>query len=107
MTNQNLVSGQGETFTLNLQFKDSAGNPVNLTGHTVDLVVNKAGVGTLVGTYPAAVDAQGNITIKVEDETTAEWPKGKLAYRVIHTTPDGDEKWLLYGALTIKTGVDV
>lgn len=104
---QNLVTGQGETFTLNMLFKDSLGAPVNLTGHSVDLNVKKAGVGTEVGTYPAEVDANGNINIVVEDEVTDLWPKGKLAYVVKHTTPDGVEKWLLYGALTVLDGVSV
>lgn len=104
---QNLVTGKGETFTLNMLFKDSLGVPVNLTGHSVDLQVTKAGAGTAVGTYPATVDSSGNITIVVEDETTDTWPVGKLAYVVKHTTPDGTEKWLVYGALTVIDGGDV
>jgi hypothetical protein len=104
---QNLVNGRGETFSLNLFFKDSLGVPVDLTGHSVDLIVKKSGVGTDVGTYPASVDADGNIEIVVTDEVTATWPVGKLAYVVNHTTADGTEKWLLYGALTVLTGVDV
>lgn len=104
---QNLVTGKGETFTLNLVFKDESGNRVDLTGHGVEMILRKAGVGTNVGTYPAAVDSNGNIEIKVTDEVTDTWPKGKLAYVVSHTTPNGDEKWLLYGALTINDGVTV
>lgn len=104
---QNLVTGQGETFTLNILFKDSAGNPVNLTGHTVDITVKKSGSGVLVGTYPATVDGLGNIAITVTDEVTDTWPVGKLAYLVKHTAPNGVEKWLVYGALTVINGVNV
>ena len=104
---QNLVTGKGETFTLNLEYKDSTGAPVDLSGHSVDLIVRKAGSGTEVGTYPAEVDAQGNINIKVADEVTDVWPNGKLAYVVNHESPNGDERWLLYGALTVNDGVSV
>lgn len=104
---QNLISGLGETFELNLDYLDSTGAAVDLTGHSVDLLVKKAGSGEIVGTYPATVDALGHINIKVADETTAVWPKGKLAYVVNHSSPNGDEKWLLYGALTINDGVSV
>jgi hypothetical protein len=104
---QNLVTGKGETFDLALFFKDALGVPVDLTGHSVDLAISKPGAGTEVGTYPAVVDDSGNISIKVDDETTDLWPKGKLAYIVKHTSPDGDEKWLLYGALTVMSGADV
>lgn len=104
---QNLVNGKGETFTLNIEFKDSTGAAVDLTGHGVDFVLKKAGTGTVISTTAASVDANGNIRIKVTDEETDTWPVGKSAYVVIHTNPDGDEKWLMYGALTVNSGVDV
>jgi hypothetical protein len=104
---QNFINGKGETFTLNLIFEDANNNPVDLTGHTVDLVVSKAGSGTAVGTYPGAVSSEGLIAIAVSDEVTETWPVGKLAYKVVHTTPEGVEKWLVYGALTVISGYDV
>lgn len=104
---QSLITGRGETFTLNMLFKDSLGAPVNLNGHAVEIQVRKAGSGEPVGTYPADVDSTGHITIKVSDEVTDVWPVGKLAYVVNHTTPDGDEKWLMYGPLTVNDGVRV
>lgn len=100
---QNLVTGLGETFDLNLEFQDAAGNAVDLTGHQVDLHVNKSK--TEVGTYNAVVDALGNITLKVADDVTATWPVGKLSYIVKHHSPNGEQKWLMYGALTIVDGV--
>ena len=107
MNRQNQTTGKGETFDLNIQYKDSNGNPVDLTGHTVDLFVAKAGSGEAVGTYAGTVDALGNISIIVADEVTDTWPVGKLAYRVHHTAPDGVEKWLVYGALNVISGIDV
>lgn len=104
---QALVTGQGETFTLNIIFNDSSGNPVDLTGHSVDLILKKARTGVLIGTYPADVDDTGNIAIEVADEITDLWPVGKSAYIVKHTSPDGVEKWLCYGPLTVVDGSDV
>lgn len=102
---QNLVTGLGETFNLNLEYSDENNTPIDLSGHSISLTVRKGTV--VVGTYPAAVDAEGNVEIKVTDEVTDTWPVGKLNYLVIHTTPSGDEKWLLYGALTVMDGVAV
>lgn len=104
---QALVTGQGETFTLNIQYTDSNGTPVDLTGHSVDLILKKAGSGTVIGTYAATVDDSGNIAIAVEDEVTDLWPVGKSAYIVRHTSPDGVEKWLCYGPLTVVNAADV
>lgn len=100
---QSLVTGLGETFILNIQYTDADGAAVDLTGHSVDLIVNRAGTETAIGTYPADVDNQGNIAIVVPDETTDLWPVGKSGYIVKHTTPDGTERWLCYGPLTVVT----
>lgn len=102
---QNLVTGLGETFNLNLEYSDENNTPLDLSGHSIDLIVRKGTV--VVGTYPAAVDAEGNVEIKVTDEVTDTWPVGKLNYLVTHTSPNGDEKWILYGALTVMDGVAV
>lgn len=98
---QNLFVGSGETFDLNITYLDSDQVPVDLTGHSVDLIVNRAGTKDNIGTYPATVDDMGNIAIHVTDEITDEWPVSKLAYIVNHTDPDGNEKWLVIGSLTV------
>ena len=104
---QNLVNGRGETFTLNLTYKDTNGAAIDLTGHTASLVVEKASIGTAVGTYAGTVDSEGHIDFNVADEVTATWPVGKLAYRVIHQDPAGNKRWLVFGALTVIDGNDV
>lgn len=106
MAKQNLVTGKGETFDLNITFKDSNNVPVDLTGHEADLVVSKVSNAEVIGTYPATVDNAGNIAISVADEVTALWPVGKTAYRVEHHTPAGDVKWLVFGNLTIMDGTN-
>ena len=98
---QDLVVGSGETLDINLTYLDSNRSPVDLTGHSVDLLVNRAGTSNNVGTYPATVDSEGNIAVHVTDEVTATWPVGKLGYIVNHTDLSGNEKWLLTGRLTV------
>lgn len=98
---QNLVSGQGETFALHLDYEDNTGNPVDLAGHTILFRLMKANVGTVITQVNAAVDNVGNVDIKVTDEVTDTWPVGKNAYVVVHVQPNGDERWLLNGALTV------
>ena len=104
---QNLVTGKGETFTLNIEYKDSNDAPVDLTGHEVDFLYVERHDGVLIQSVPATVDEEGNISIKVTDEETDLWPLGVNAYRVVHTYPNGDEKWLLTGRLTVLSGADV
>ena len=106
---QNFVTGKGETFDLHIVYKDANGDPIalNTLGHTVDFVVVKSKTGAAVGTYSAEVTDGGGITISVPDETTATWPVGKLAHRVVHTDAAGDKRWLIYGALTVIDGDDV
>lgn len=99
---QNFVTGQGETFSLNATLKDSAGTPVDLTGHTITLSIREDRTGPSVGEYPATVDDEGNISIKVTDELTEDWPTGNSVYMLIHNSPDGDVKWLAFGTLTVK-----
>jgi hypothetical protein len=104
---QNLVTGSGETFTLDIIYNDVSGTPVDLTGSQARLNVKKAGSGVLVDTYDGVVDADGNIAFNVADEITALWPVGHLAYVAELENPSGDVKWLCYGAFTVISGVDV
>ncbi|MDN4162938.1 hypothetical protein [Nocardioides abyssi] len=96
---QNYVTGQGETFVLNLILEDAQGNPVDLTGHTITLALKYNDV--LVADYATVVDDAGTITLKVTDEETAVWPVGNCKYVLIHDQPNGDRKYMAYGNLTV------
>lgn len=100
-------TGRGETFTLDVVYRNPDGSPVNLTGHTVSFILKRATSGTAIATAAATVTAGGAISVKVADETTDQWPVGRHAYLLVHTTPSGDEKWLLWGALPVLSGVDL
>lgn len=89
---------QGTTFHLNIVYKDSDGEPVDLTGHRVTLDV----YGNTTFRYEGVVDTEGNIAFKVEDEVTARWGSGRLNYVVDHHTPNGDRHRMYQGILDIK-----
>lgn len=107
MERRDLKAGQGETFDLNLEYQADDGTPIDLSGHTATFYLKERLSGTVLETHPGAVDAEGNIDFKVPDETTASWPSGKSAYLVELTFPGGDERWLMYGAIDVVTGVDL
>lgn len=99
-----LVHDKGTTFNLRIVYKDSNKNAVDLTGHSVTFAVygkDRSGPYRASLNY-AVVDALGNITIKVEDEGTAKWGNGRLAYEVDHLSPNGDVQRLFYGPLDVK-----
>lgn len=103
---KDLRCGRGETFTLDLRYRDTAGDGIDLTGDTVELRTFKPVTGEPLETHPAVVDDQGAISVHVADEDTATWPV-KAAYRVVHIDTAGDERWLVWGALTAFSGVDL
>lgn len=94
----NEIIGVGETYTKNLRISEQDGTPVDLTGHNVRFV-RKSRTGAVLETVEA--DLEGN-TASVEIEQT--WPVGKYAYHMEHQTPDGEVKWMFYGALTVTAG---
>lgn len=93
-----LVHDRGTTFNLSIVFKDSNKVPVDLTGHTVTFDV----YGATNRRYDAVVDSSGHITIKVDDEQTANWGSGRLFYAVDHHTPNGERYRMFFGPLDIK-----
>lgn len=101
---KSLVSGKGETFTLNVEHQNPDGSPVDLTGYGADFELVKRGTGTSIGTYEGTVDDEGHIAIKVADEETALWPEGQHAYRLVLNYPNGDKRWLMTGRFTVKSG---
>lgn len=104
---KNLTVDQGSTFAVSVRYKDSNGQPINLTGHTVTFNLFKAGRTTALFTHVAEVAADGWINIKATDEETTAFPLGKNAYIIDHETPDGTKNRLFFGALEVRSGVDV
>lgn len=106
---KNLTVDHGTTLRLTVRYLDSNRNPVNLTGYAVTFVLLTVGQenGTPLFTKTAEVTADGYINLKAVDEETALWEAGKKAYRLDCESPDGDIDRLLYGALEVRSGVNV
>lgn len=101
---KNLITGKGETFTLDMQYLDEDNNPVDLTGHAVFFEITNRGTEEGLSSVNGAVDEEGNISIKVYADETVLWTAGVYGYKVVHTNPDLDVKWLLTGRFTVTEG---
>lgn len=102
---RDLLIGKGETLDVDyINWKDEAGSLVDLTGHSVTLVVYPK-TGANIGTYPFTLSL-GNATLTVDDSVTATWPVGVNGYRVEHQDPAGHIRWINVGRLTVKSGRD-
>lgn len=106
---KNLVTYQDTTMPVAVRFKDVNGTPINLTGHTVTFVVRPAGKPAALPLFEkvAGVSTDGWATFKLTDEESLTLPVGTLAWNLYHETPDGDKSLAFWGALEMKTGVDV
>ena len=70
----------GQTFRLALNFKDSAGAAVDLTGATIE---GRLALPSGVATYPATVDAAaGGVVVTVDRTVTADWPVGRYEMQI-------------------------
>src|SRR5438552_585071 len=92
---QNLVVGNTESFDLNIQYNDSDDNPVNLTGHSVEIIINDS------DSWSASVNATGGIAVHIDDEDVFTLPTGKNRYVLVHEDLTGNRHWLCYGTLTV------
>lgn len=89
---------QGATFDLPLQYKDSTGAPVNMSGYTVSGTLwNKIGTEKLA-TFDSPWTAQvsGMFRLRLEAAVTSGITE-QGQYDVLVTKPDGDEFYLLEG----------
>ena len=97
---------QGATFSLDLQYKDSAGNGVNMSGYSVDSkIINRSG-GTDIATFTTTFtdQAQGKFNLKLAASTTQGITTEGL-YDILITEPGGDKFYLLQGRTKLDTGI--
>lgn len=97
---------QGATFSLDLQYKDSAGNGVNMSGYSItSKIVNRTG-GTDIATFTTTFtdQAQGKFNLKLSATTTQSITTEGL-YDVLITEPGGDKFYLLQGRTKLDTGI--
>ena len=102
-----LEARQGDTFRLNLEYKDEDSNPIDLTGCLVEFGLAPAPGGKPIFQYfsPEFVTVDGpagELTIEVPSEDTKRWSQRRLHYEVTLTFTDDSVLTLLEGRLSIR-----
>ena len=97
---------QGATFTLDLQYKDSSGNGVNMAGYTVtSKMVDWTATNTLATFTSTFTDiAVGKFQLKLTAAVTQAITEEGL-YDILITEPSGDKFYLLEGRSKLNPGI--
>lgn len=97
---------QGATFDLPLQYVDSSGIPVNMSGYTVAAkLYNRLNNQKLADfDFVWEVQASGLFRLRIEDTVTSGITE-QGCYDVLMTDPDGDKQYLLEGIAFLNPGV--
>lgn len=97
---------QGATFELPVQYKDSTGVPVNMSGYTVSGTVwNRLGTAKIATfALPWTVQASGMFKMRLESSTTSGMTE-QGQYDILVTEPSGDKFYLLEGIMYLNPGL--
>lgn len=97
---------QGATFELPVQYKDTVGQPVNMSGCTVSGTLwDRLGEQkTATFLTPYVVQSSGMFKLRLEASTTSGITDSGQ-YDVLITQPDGDKFYLLEGMATLNPGL--
>lgn len=102
----NIVVDQGTTFSTELLLEDDAGDPINLTGYSVQGQIRKwytsSNVVSFVATVPTPTN--GIIKLSLTANTTLGMDYGRYVYDVI-TVSSGTVSRIVEGILTITPEV--
>jgi hypothetical protein len=92
-------------YSIQLQFKDSAGAAINLTGWTVAAQAWNDDRSTKYADFTVAYTdrATGTVTISLTDEQTTLFPD-QLQYDVLLTNPGGLKEYYLEGQVFVSQG---
>lgn len=97
---------QGATFEVPVQYRDSAGVPVNMSGYTVSGTLwNRTGTTKLfVFNTPWTAQASGMFNLRL-DATVTSGITEQAQYDVLLTQPGGDKFYLLEGVAFWNPGL--
>lgn len=97
---------QGATYQIALQYKDSTGTPVNMSGYTLDAELwNRTGTIKLANfDTPWTVQASGMFKLKLTSAVTSGITE-QGQYDLMITEPGGDKYYLLQGTAYIDLGL--
>ena len=97
---------QGATFELPVQYKDSTGSPVNISGYTfAGTLWNRTGTSKLADfTVPIVSQPSGMVKMRLEAATTSGITE-QGQYDLLVTTAAGDKFYLLEGTAFWNPGL--
>lgn len=92
-------------FSLDLQFKDSSGSVIDLTGYTAYAQAWNEGRTTKSADFTVAYTnrSNGQIKISLTDTQTATFPD-ELRYDVLLENPGGEREYYLEGIIFVSQG---
>ena len=103
---KNLVLDKGATFKQVFRYKDSAGEPMDLSNHTAVFRIVDAFSGEEIKSVVADLSLingeAGYITVTITDEETSLFKRGKEAY-ALEVESEGEIERLLMGSLEVRT----
>lgn len=100
-----MVVGVGESLTVTVDYIDPQGNPINMAGGSVRMLVKEIGTGNTIYTVDTGdISTAGEITIYVDDSVTATWEPGIYTFVIEFTEVDGSKEWVHKGSLTVDSG---
>jgi hypothetical protein len=97
---------QGATFELPLQYKDSTGTPINMSGYTVAAQLwNRVGTTKISNfAFNWTTQASGAFNLRLASTVTSGITE-QGQYDVLITEPSGDKYYLLQGTAFIDQGL--
>jgi len=97
---------QGATFNLDLQYKDSTGTGVDMTGYTVESKIVDRTTTTTLATFTTTFTdkALGKFNLKLSSAVTTGITAEGL-YDVLVTEPGGEKFFLLQGRTKLDPGI--
>lgn len=97
---------QGATFELPLQYRDSTGIPVNMSGYTVAAQLwNRIGTSKVSDfDFSWTVQASGSFKLRLSSAVTSGITE-QCQYDVLTTEPSGDKYYLLQGTAFVDLGL--
>mgnify|MGYP003133535438 FL=1 len=102
----NIIMQRRADYSVQLVFKDSNNNAINLTGYTVYAQCWDEGRNIKYGDFAVTYTdrAAGTIDIALTDAQTATFLANKLSYDVLLENPSGLREYYLEGVITMSEG---
>ena len=106
---KNLYIDQGTTFSTNVQYIDIYKNPISLTGYIANCQIRKSySSANAAATLNAVIydEINGNITISLDYETTANLSAGRYLYDLTATnTNTNSTVRVIEGIMTVNPSI--